>query len=275
MTTPQWHQATITFGDPDTAEQAAIDHLAPILTEAETSGLITCWFYVRKGDWRLRYLPTAYTPTDTPAKRHMTTRLDQLIHDGLLRGAVAGIYEPEVHAFGGPQAMDTAHRLWHHDSRHLLTRGPATGRRDREVSIMLCATMMRAAGLDWYEQGDVWARVGDHRDPPALALAESLQQPTQRLLTVDPDDLTRKDAPLAGCHEQFDAYAVAGRALRDLHQHGQLRRGLRATLAHHVIFAWNRRSIPGLHQAALATAAKTVIFGPDPTACPSTPQGGS
>ncbi|MBC7277092.1 thiopeptide-type bacteriocin biosynthesis protein [Nocardioides sp. NBC_00368] len=275
MTTPQWRQATITFGNPDTAVQIAMDHLAPILTEAETRGLITCWFYVRKGDWRLRYLPTADTPTDSPTKRHMTTRLDQLVHDDVLHRAVAGIYEPEVHAFGGPQAMDTAHQLWHHDSRHLLTRSAATATRDREVSIMLCATMMRAAGLDWYEQGDVWACVADHRDPPALALAESLQQPTHRLLTVDPADLTRKDAPLAGCHEQFDAYTHAGQALRELNQRGRLHRGLRATLAHHVIFAWNRRSIPGAYQAALATAAKTVVFGPDPTACPSTPRGDS
>jgi len=54
-----------------------------------------------------------------------------------------------------------------------------------------------------------------------------------------------------------------------------LRRGLRATLAHHVIFAWNRRSIPGQHQAALAAAAKTVIFGADPTINPPAPGGDS
>jgi thiopeptide-type bacteriocin biosynthesis protein len=272
MTSPEWRQITITFPDSPAADQVAITHLAPILTEAETRQLITAWFYVRKETWRLRYLPAS---TTAEADHYLTGQLARLRHDRHINAAVPGIYEPETHAFGGTTAMDAAHQLWHHDSRHLLTRSPATASRDREVSIMLCASMMRGAGLDWYEQGDVWARVADHRDPPALALAESLQQPTYRLLIVDPANLTRKDAPLAGCHEQFDAYAVAGQALRELNQRGQLHRGLRATLAHHVIFAWNRRSIPGAYQAALATAAKTVIFGPDPTARHSTPRGDS
>jgi len=260
MNTPQWQQTTIAFADPRTSDQVAVDHLAPILTAAETSGLVTCWFYVRKGDWRLRYLPAM----DTATERDVTGQLQQLAHAGILRGIVDGIYEPEIHAFGGSHAMDVAHQLWHHDSRHLLVRGPDPTARGREISIMLCAAMMRAGGLDWYEQGDVWAQVADHRDPPVPDLVESLQMSVKRLLTADPVGLTRGEAALAGCHDLFAAYSAAGQALRLLHQRGQLRRGLRAVLAHHVMFAWNRRSIPGLHQAALAAAAKTVTFGPDP-----------
>jgi hypothetical protein len=36
-------------------------------------------------------------------------------------------------------------------------------------------------------------------------------------------------------------------------------------LAHHSLFAWNRIGLPYATQAALAAAAKTVVFGPDPT----------
>ncbi|SCF48743.1 thiopeptide-type bacteriocin biosynthesis domain-containing protein [Micromonospora matsumotoense] len=272
MTSPQWQQTTITFADPHAAEQLAIAHLAPVLTEAEARQLITTWFYVRKSDWRLRYLPSAGT---SDAERYVTSELDRLTRARHIDSAIAGIYEPETHAFGGAEAMDTAHQLWHHDSRHLLTNSPDTAAREPELSIMLCAAMMRAAGLDWYEQGDVWARMADHRDPPKAPTVDSLQAATKRLLTVDPASLIRYEAPLAGCRTLFEAYATAGDALRQLNQGGHLRRGLRATLAHHVIFAWNRRSVPGLRQAAIATAAKNVIFGPDPSTNAPASGGGS
>jgi thiopeptide-type bacteriocin biosynthesis protein len=283
MATPHWRQTTITFPSahpnehgpgPHAGDQVAFEGLATIMTDAETSRLISSWFYVRKGSWRLRYLPTT-EPPDATADGWLTGQLEQLKRDGLLRGIVSGIYEPEVHAFGGPRAMDTAHQLWHHDSRHMLTRRPGRAGHDREISVMLCATMMRAAGLDWYEQGDVWARVVDHRDPPTGGLAASLHHAAERLLTVDPISLTRNDWPLADHRTLFDAYTVAGAALRHLNETGDLHRGLRATLAHHVIFAWNRRSIPGAHQAALATAAKAAVFGSDPTTCGSGPEGDS
>lgn len=262
MTAPEWRQITIAFPHPHLAEHTASTHLAPILAEAEARCLITAWFYVRKSDWRLRYLPA--DPT-TDADRYLTTELERLTHRRHIHAAVPGIYEPETHAFGGTKAMDIAHQLWHHDSCHLLTRnsGQASGRQ-RQLSIMLSAVMMRASGLDWYEQGDVWARVADHRDSPRPALIDSLRNAVGRLLTVDPASLTRQAALLADCHTLFEAYACAGDALRQLNQTGQLHRGLRATLAHHVIFGWNRRGIPGLQQAALATAAKTIIFGPRP-----------
>jgi thiopeptide-type bacteriocin biosynthesis protein len=272
MTASEWRQVTIAFPDPHAAEQAASTHLAPILAEANARQLITTWFYVRKGDWRLRYLTAATIDAD----RYLTGELARLIHDRRICGAVPGIYEPETHAFGGPDAMDAAHQLWHHDSHHLLTR--ASDREPvhrRETSIMLSAVMMRAAALDWYEQGDVWARVADHRDPPKPDSVAPLLNAARRLLTVDMDGLTSQQAPLAGYQALIDAHTSAGDALRNLNQTGQLHRGLRATLAHHVIFAWNRRSIPGLQQAALATAAMTVVFGPDPTRGALTPGGAS
>lgn len=275
MMSPEWRQTTITFPDPHAADQVAITHLAPILTEAETRQLISAWFYVRKESWRLRYLP-ASTAAEAEADHYLAGELARLRHDRHISAAVPGIYEPEIHAFGGTTAMDAAHRLWHHDSRHLLS--PAIGRnpaRHRELSIMLVAAMMRAAGLDWYEQGDVWARVADHREPPEPTLVETLMQSVKRLLTVDLVSLTRREAPLAAARTWFEAYTTAGDTLNHLNQAARLRRGLRAILAHHVIFAWNRRSIPGLYQAAIATAAKTTIFGPDPTSPVSTSDGDS
>jgi thiopeptide-type bacteriocin biosynthesis protein len=258
-----WCQITIAFPDTHAAQDVAITHLAPILCEAETRQLITAWFFVRKSVWRLRYLPAS---TTAEADAYMTDRLAHLNQAGHLAAVIPGVYEPEIHAFGGTVAMEAAHRLWHHDSRHLLT--PATaGKPDRyrELSIMLCAAMMRAACLDRYEQGDVWARVAEHRDPPQQPLLDTLLASVQRLLTVDLASLTHDGAPLAAACTWIEAYTAAGATLNRLNETGQLRRGLRAILTHHVIFTWNRRGIPGPHQAALATAAKSIIFGPGPT----------
>ena len=86
----------------------------------------------------------------------------------------------------------------------------------------------------------------------------------KRLLTADLASLTRQEGSLAGYQTLIEAYTSAGNTLQNLNQSGQLHRGLRDVLTHHVIFSWNRRGISGLQQAALATAAKTVVLGPDP-----------
>src|SRR5262245_43119711 len=119
MTSPRWQQTAIAFADHQPAEQLATAHLAPTLADAEARHPTTSWFYVRKDHWRLRYLPTDGT---SGAERYLNGELERLTRDRQIDSAVAGIYEPEIHAFGGAEAIDTAHRLWHHDSRHLLTR---------------------------------------------------------------------------------------------------------------------------------------------------------
>ncbi|MDM4723398.1 thiopeptide-type bacteriocin biosynthesis protein [Micromonospora sp. WMMA1363] len=214
--------------------------------------------------WRLRYLPTS-----SDAHTYLRNHLDAMCHAQLLTGAIDVVYEPETHAFGGTHAMDIAHRFWHHDSRHLLAHLSATcdqptTRRRRELTLLLCSTMLRAAGLDWYEQGDVWARVAAHRDPPTPTDDAHLQAAVRRLMTVDTTTLTVPDAALAAAAQWFAGYTSAGRDLARLNASGQLRRGLRDILAHHVIFAWNRLGLPATTQAVLATTATTVVFDGTP-----------
>ncbi|WP_370374972.1 thiopeptide-type bacteriocin biosynthesis protein [Streptomyces laculatispora] len=87
--------------------------------------------------------------------------MDRLVADGHLQRWWPGIYEPETAAFGGSAGMTAAHALFITDSREaqqLRRRGNlAVG--PRELSVLLCTLMMRAAKLEWYEQGDVWHRV--------------------------------------------------------------------------------------------------------------------
>jgi thiopeptide-type bacteriocin biosynthesis protein len=253
-----WQQATIGFAEHRDAERIAVAHVIPILTHAENTRRIDAWFIIRKGDhWRLRYRPSSSNaPTDIPVHLHDLRRA------GHLTAVTEAVYEPEIHAFGGHQAMTIAHRLWHLDSRHLLIRPPSQPRR-REWAVLLCTQLLRAAGLDWFEQGDVWARIAAHRDPIPPDRLRHLHDQMQRLLTADPAGLTHTGAPPAT--EWPAAFTAAGKALHRLYDTGHLHRGLREVLSHHVIFAFNRRGIPEHEQAALATTARTIIFGDDPT----------
>lgn len=273
-----WLQVTVEFPDPTQAEDIALTHVAPLLTEAEASGLIDAWFFIRKApSWRVRYRPNPNTPE---AREHILGRLNLLAAQARIKRATDVVYEPEARAFGGGQAMVVAHRLWHADSRHVLDHLAATApdpsrQRRRELSILLNSAMLRAGGLDWYEQGDVWARVADHRDPPDNLDPDSgaaLQEALRRLMSVELTSLTGSGAALAGTSDWVNAFTDAGRELARLAATGVLRRGLREVLAQHVIFAMNRLGLPGATQAVLVTTAATVVFGPDPTPQPPSRQ---
>ncbi|MEU4656825.1 thiopeptide-type bacteriocin biosynthesis protein [Streptomyces sp. NPDC023723] len=263
-----WRQINIAFPDWESAERNALTHLAPLLATAEIARLVGPWFFLRKAPhWRIRYQP----PGDrAAAENHLLDVLGPLQHAQHITAVTPVTYEPETHAFGGPEAMACAHRLFHLDSRHLidhLARHPGRPRR-RELSVLLCTALLRAAGLDWYEQGDVWARVADHRDPPRTQPTDKLKTlrgGLRHLMTADINQLSREGAPFTVPAAWPHAFTTAGSELAALAAAGQVHRGLRGVLAHHLIFAFNRFGLPHATQAALAAGARAVVFGPDPT----------
>ena len=86
---------------------------------------------------------------------------DNLTAAGIITEWSPALYEPETAAFGGTAGMDIAHDLFCADTSGVLAYlrrdDPALGR--REISVLLISAMLTAAGLDWYEHGDVFARV--------------------------------------------------------------------------------------------------------------------
>jgi thiopeptide-type bacteriocin biosynthesis protein len=266
-----WQQLNVAFPDWNGAESLAVASIIPLLAEAEADGQVPSWFFIRKQPaWRIRYrLSGTGHPTETTIWR----RLDDLAASGCISGWNHGVYEPEVHAFGGDEAMRAAHRFFHGDSNGCLAylaseRATRQPDRRRELSLLLCARMLRAAGLDWYEQGDVWARVAAHRDPPASATAahaDGLREAARRLIGADIEGQLRPGTSLAHVADWADVYLAAGRELARLNSDGCLHRGVRDVLAHHLIFAWNRLGLPHATQAVLASTAKAAVFGPDPT----------
>ncbi|HWE91496.1 MAG TPA: methyltransferase, FxLD system, partial [Pseudonocardiaceae bacterium] len=257
-----WQQFSIEFTDRATAVRTAAHQIAPALNRAEQAGQLSTWWYIRKPPGlRLRYQLT------DPNTQVVEELLDELAGTGRIVNWTQGIYEPESVAFGGPSAMDIAQTLFHHDSRHLLARAAHTdaavaspaGLGQRETTVLLFTTMLRAAGLDWFEQGDVWAKIIDLRASGqaqvAADRAEELGQAVRRLLTVNAHSV-----PDLLAEPWLAAFETAGQHLAALDRRGQLRRGLRAVLAHHFIFHANRAGLPGGDQATLANLAFDAIF---------------
>jgi thiopeptide-type bacteriocin biosynthesis protein len=265
---PLWMQVSVQFDDYAAAENIGVAHLGPVMAEAEAAGLVSSWSFIRKAPcWRVRY------HADRDGQSFVHKALDTLRMSGHIAQWVETIYEPEVHAFGGTAGMDVAHHLFHQDSRHLVAYlggdGLSSSRGDkrRELSILLCSTLMRGAGQDWYEQGDLWARVAENR--PSLPEMPShrergTESSLRRLMTVDASPaspLTAQNGALNHLAAWFAAFDSAGMALGDLARDGTLHRGVRAVLAHHVIFHWNRIGLPYEVQSVLAHAAKAVVLG--------------
>lgn len=253
----------VEFPDRPTAHAAGPALLHTAFVPAEQGGLVESWWFVRKGSaWRARYRPRSADTTG-----YLAYVLDRAHAGGQIAGWAHGVYEPETDAFGGPDGIDTAHRLFHAHARATVTQCPpgsgAAGLGPRELAVLLPSVLMRGAGLDRFEQGDVWARVARERstDHPTF-VGDAVASRLRRLMTaeVGPTSALRHGAlaPTAGWVDAFDS---AGHRLADLARCGALERGLRAVLAHHVIFTWNILGIATEDQSTLSTLARGNVMG--------------
>src|SRR6266487_465188 len=268
MTAATWRQHNIEFPGRGPAQDTAAPELAPALAAAHNDGVLSSWWFIRKATFKLRYL------VDDPESTAIADLLDELASEGRVVAHSTEVYEPETLAFGGDEAMDIAHALFHQDSRFLLGPAarpvmPALGH--RETTVLLCSAMLRAAGLDWYEQGDVWHKVAQLRPAAPAATAPppkaSPARGMHRLMTVNVRGLCTPDGPLGRQGDWITAFERTGQALARLARHGQLARGLRAVLAHHIIFHANRAGLPAEDQSALARLALDTVFTADTDPC--------
>lgn len=269
-----WRQINVRFPDWDASEHNAATHLAPLLHQAETEGLISTWWFMRKHPcWRLRLLSG---PAADPSQNPIGTALDDLADHPAIHSWWPGVYEAETAAFGGEEGMTAAHQLFHDDSRAILRllAGNDTGLGRRELSLLLCSTLMNSAGLEWYEQGDVWHRVAHERPLPPDVPARNLDAMADSLRTLMLADTTvtgalfNTNGPLAHAADWAGSFRLAGQTLGSRARSGRLHRGLRDVLSYHIIFHWNRLGLPARRQSILAWAARTAILGPPPEAVP-------
>jgi protein-L-isoaspartate(D-aspartate) O-methyltransferase len=238
-----WWHATVSFpGD------AGVNAKAAIVLSAALSGQ-RFHFLRKEGKLRLR------------TERPVPDLLDQLVADQLATGWAGGVYEPETDAFGGPDAMAVAHKVFCADSPAALaeTGSPLA----KERCVLLISAMNRSAGLDPFEIGDVWAKIANLRptiDPPDLAHRAAAITTMRRLTNAD---AAKRDNTEPGWPKRVTAFTQAGRRLARLAADGQLTRGLRAVLAHHAIFAFNRSGVSAADQAAMAWLGRRVAVADD------------
>jgi thiopeptide-type bacteriocin biosynthesis protein len=269
-----WFQVHIEFADWDATEQIAATHLGPGMEQVEASGAVSSWWFIRKAQcWRLR-CRTGSGREPEEVRAALMQLLDPMLRQGLIVDWRETIYEPEAYAFGGPKGVEAVHRLFHADSRGILdylsrtrsTTQPESVIGRKELSVLLCSALMRSAGQDWFEQGDIWNRVSELRPlPPGTPLerVRDMQPGLRKLMTVDAGPTTAlvgPDGPLAFASAWFAVSGEVGWILAQLAQGGHLSRGVRDVLAHHVIFHANRMGLSGTTQAILARAASGAVF---------------
>ena len=174
---------------------------------------------------------------------------------GLVGAVEPGGYEPEVHRFGGPAAMDHAHRLFTADAvtwldRHALARpAPAWA-----LSLAMLRPVFDGLGLLGAER-DVWAGVAaaGRLVPPGVersAADEELRRglrhrwhhPDELLAALPDEDRRLADRHAAEVAPLAPAWAAAA---------GD---SLRAAAAWYVVFHWNRAAL-GFGRQVLLTEA--------------------
>ncbi|MFG2434656.1 methyltransferase, FxLD system [Streptomyces sp. NPDC048508] len=268
MCPDRWQQHNITFPNRDTGRRAVTDRLAPTLLAAEADGQLSGWWFINKQPWRLRYLADQPSPT-------VLALLDEWVADDTVQSHTVGIYEPETEAFGGADAMTAAHALFHEDSRHLITYQVQDGHLGRrETAVLLLSSMMRAANLDWFEQGDVWARIAAMRPGAGTSASTRLTSAMQTLMTTEARSLCHERGPLNGHADWVAAFERTGTTLAYLAAQGDLTRGLRAVIAHHGIFHANRAGLPSADQHTLFHIAREAVMGSSENTA-SAPKSGS
>jgi protein-L-isoaspartate(D-aspartate) O-methyltransferase len=255
-----WQQYNIEFRDVHAAEVALVEHIGPAMATALTAGQLDTWWFLRKSPLKLRYRAIAHSDV-------VTDMLTALVAAGHATTWCSGIYEPEATAFGGIAAMESAHELFHADSRHLLEYAARPGRLGkRETTVLLASTLLRAAGQDWYEQGDIWQRLSAQRRGVRTALptdpgrAARLRDAVRQLMTAHTEPLCAPSNPLNGFDPWISSFTTTGNRLAHLARHGDLQRGLRAVLTHHVIFHANRAGLSLSDQVTIARLASDNVF---------------
>ncbi|WP_433513666.1 thiopeptide-type bacteriocin biosynthesis protein [Nonomuraea sp. CA-143628] len=258
-----WYHLRLHFPDWETAEQAAATALGPSLDHLHDIGLINAWWFIRKHPaWRLRLRPAGGVTPEVRSAIHAV--LNDLAVSWVISRWRPGMYEPENASFGGAVGTEIAHDLFHADSHHMLhyLRQPTHEVGRREVSMLLCSTLLSAARLDRFERGDLWSRVAELRPLPAdtppgrlEAMADTIRPLVSAPIgSADPEGLCAFAAPWT------EAFRHTGQLLSEAATAGHLDRGVRHVLTHLVIFHWNRLGLSATTQAILSRAARDALL---------------
>ncbi|MFI6300177.1 thiopeptide-type bacteriocin biosynthesis protein [Nonomuraea sp. NPDC050790] len=258
-----WYSIRAQFASWNTAEQAAVTDLGPRLDHLQDRKLISEWWFIRKHPcWRLRLRPLGDLVPE--AKAAVNAAVNDLTVSGVLTRWWPAIYEPEYASFGGPVGTEIAHALFSADSHHILAylRRSSPDVNRKEVSMLLCAILLSAAGLDRYERGNLWKHVSKLRPLPTNTPSGRLEDLTERVRPLVGSNIgsIASDGPCSFAVPWAAAFHGAGQHLSQAASSGQLDRGIRHVITHLVIFHWNRLGLPATAQGILSRAAHEALL---------------
>jgi protein-L-isoaspartate(D-aspartate) O-methyltransferase len=239
--------------------------LYPTLLKLSRRGVIQRFWYLLKHDPQCHLRLRIFGPTEQ-LRQEALTAVMQALRPGSPRSAVTVcrelVYEPETSLFGGEWALEQVHELFYYDSRFAMgwmgvEPEESANLSAHQVSVIALQHLLRAAGLDGFEQWDVWQKVVKVRPGNQAELEEAWQayQRDMRLLVgIDPHVVAK--AMAATGHALLAEYAdgltfVGGKLWQGLKE-GRLQRGLRQVLATAIVFHWNRMLFTAGEQTMLA-----------------------
>ncbi|HWO68241.1 MAG TPA: thiopeptide-type bacteriocin biosynthesis protein, partial [Umezawaea sp.] len=228
-----WYQVRVRFPAWEAAETIGAQRLGPCLDRLQADGAMTGWWFLRKHPcWRVRF-----HNADTATVNDVLT---ELTATGVIDRWWPTIYEPESAAFGGHDGMTIAHTLFCQDARGVLdyARQDSPGLGRRELSLLLLNELLRSAGLDTFERGDVFAQVAALRPTPAPGDQNKIEDLAAKVTIplsiprVADSSLFAANGPIAHAAPWLEAFRTAGHCLGEAAAQGLLDRGIRAILTH-------------------------------------------
>lgn len=259
----EWLYWRLTTAIDSTRDSLLHERLLPLLAGLVQENTIDNWWFLRKAQGgphlRLRLHPASGSDITDLAKA-LDSCFESWRQAGELLRSNRLVYEPEVSIFGGDAGMEIAHKVFYSDSLGYCRSAPLLSARGFQfssgVSAAVLAGFFQGAGLDWFEQGDVWRVVGHLRAATLPAsVAEADTKPVSRLRSIFSDTeaiVAEAAADLPGLSEWHLGLKELGRTLAAADARGGLEIGIRRIMAVHVIFHWNRMGFSFAQQALLS-----------------------
>ncbi len=207
--------------------RALFVRMEPVADALRQTGALRQFYFMRKlPDIRLRFRGDA-----SAIGQAIQKLLDTSLQQGLIERFFETVYEPEVLAFGGPQAMELVHEYFDADTRVWMSCHDVT----HDYSVALLNDLFQATLGCANEVWQTWESLAE-----ATGGAGPLPDAPLHLLEITP--------------LHADANAALSTGLNRLWENGVLQTGVRAILRSVAMFHFNRYGIPGPEQAALSQA---------------------
>lgn len=240
-------------GDALPCARALFKQLFPLINELRYHKVIDTFFFMRKPpDLRLRFLVNDPEGSILTQLEHILSKLKD---NGFVKYFFPSIYEPEIHQFGGIEAMDFVHAYFETDSIAwiLLDELAALDQRTISTDTLVLAVMndlffrtLECSSEVW----DVWCNLAN-----LIPLSQERPSETNALLleSILPYVSNEERNILL---DYIDANQKLSAGLLHIQRDGKLEYGLRAIFPFIATFHFNRHGLNYERQSILAGAMK-------------------